>query len=89
MRLDEPLLGSVLGLGGASGHEIRSPERDPLICAHEFLIGVFVAPLCPFDELFFCGWSAHHRRSYTGSARKVPRQRGGSEIPRSVFASSG
>ena len=72
MGLDEPLLSGVFRLGGASGHEIRSPERDPLMCAHEFLIGVVVAPLRPFDELFICGWPAHHRRSYTGNARKVP-----------------
>jgi len=72
MRPDEPLLRRILGVGGVPGHEIRSPERNPLICAHEFLIGVVVAPLRPFDELFICGWPAHHRPTYTANARRVP-----------------
>ena len=82
--LHEPVLGSVLRLGGVPDDEVGDSEGDALICVHEFSVGVLVSALRPFDELRLIEWSAHHRRYYTAGGCRVParlREPGGVTAP--------
>src|SRR5207237_7268816 len=47
-------------------------QRDALVCVHELLVGVGVAPLRAGDELPVVEWPAHHCVVYTSAASLVP-----------------
>ena len=40
MRLDERVLGGLLGVGGGAGDDVGGSERDPLVLADELFVGV-------------------------------------------------
>src|SRR5262249_42726460 len=51
VRLDEPVLRGLLGVGGVAGEQVGGAEGDPLVQAHELLVGGCVAALRALDEL--------------------------------------
>ena len=66
MGLDETVLRGLLRVRRASGEQVGGAKRDPLVHAHELLVGTLVAAPSALDELILSKWSAHHRREYTG-----------------------
>ena len=72
--LDEGVLRSLLGVRRGAGDHPRGPERDLLVCPHDLLVGVALAPLGPRDELLLSGWPVLHRARTTtpGSDRFQP-----------------
>ena len=65
VRLHERVLRRLLGVGGVPGEEIGGSQRDALVCVHQLLVGVGVAPPGAGDELGFVEWPAHHCCVYT------------------------
>ena len=65
VRLDESVLGRLLGVGRGARDYPRSPEGDVLMPPHDLLIGVALATLRPRDELRFVWWPVLHRARTT------------------------
>ena len=60
VRLHEPVLRRVLGIGGPTTDEIRDPCGQWLIRAHQLRVRVHVTFLRATDEVGIVGWTALH-----------------------------
>jgi hypothetical protein len=77
-RLDEALLGGVLGLGGVAGDQVSGAEGDPLVAANECLVRGDVTVFGASDQGGVLQWAAPPpdgilRYVYSRRRRMVPR----------------
>ena len=72
-RLDEPVLGRVLGVGCVAGDDVGHSECDLLVRTHELLVRARVSTLGAQRELPLVLWTALHARTTPRFAQEFQR----------------
>ena len=75
-RLDEGLLGGILGFGRAPTHDMGDANGEVLVPPNQLFVGADIAAPRPFDELLLLQWPVLHGVLSAGTPREPGRFRG-------------